>query len=136
MCPVDDACNWTLGSANLNLGVETRESFNSLGLAMSQDSNVAVGQISHRLREWIHEVNNALFITKGFLEEIEADAKSRTYLKPNFDHDNFLEMIETVVRSVDRIDKNVQKLRKYAKEEVFVQSGVDRPIRRSETILR
>jgi hypothetical protein len=99
---------------------------------MDQNSNVAVGQISHRLREWIHEVNNALFITKGFLEEIEADSKSRAYLKPHFDHENFLEMIETVVRSVDRIDRNVQKLRKYAKEDVFSENGLERPVRRSE----
>jgi uncharacterized protein YwgA len=99
---------------------------------MNQDSNFAVGQVSNRLREWIHEVNNALFITKGFLEEIEADAKSRSYLKANFDHENFLEMIETVVRSVDRLDRNVQKLRKYAKEDVFSESGVERPARRGE----
>lgn len=100
---------------------------------MSGDSR-CVGQISHRLREWIHEVNNALFITKGFIEEIEADAKSRSYLKPHFDHDNFLEMIETVVRSVDRLDRNVQKLRKYAREDLFVESGVERPMRRSENL--
>lgn len=100
---------------------------------MSGDSR-CVGQISHRLREWIHEVNNALFITKGFIEEIESDAKSRSYLKPHFDHDNFLEMIETVVRSVDRLDRNVQKLRKYAREDLFVESGVERPMRRSENL--
>ncbi|NBO38317.1 hypothetical protein EBU99_07015 [bacterium] len=102
---------------------------------MAQESQEAVGQISIRLREWIHEVNNALFITKGFLEEIESDAKSRSYLKPNFDHDNFVEMIETVVRSVDRLDRSVQKLRKYAKEEVFRESGVERPARRHEMIV-
>ncbi|MEN9811134.1 MAG: hypothetical protein RLZZ488_2701 [Pseudomonadota bacterium] len=100
---------------------------------MSGDSR-CVGQISHRLREWIHDVNNALFITKGFIEEIEADAKSRSYLKPHFDHDNFLEMIETVVRSVDRLDRNVQKLRKYAREDLFVESGVERPTRRGENL--
>ncbi len=101
---------------------------------MNQEPQQAVGQISVRLREWIHEVNNALFITKGFLEEIEADAKSKAYLKPHFDHDNFCEMIETVVRSVERLDRNVQKLRKYAKEEVFRENGVA-PVRRSENIL-
>ncbi|MEN9528154.1 MAG: hypothetical protein RI932_27 [Pseudomonadota bacterium] len=102
---------------------------------MTQESRQAVGQISIRLREWIHEVNNALFITKGFLEEIEADAKTRAYLKPHFDHDNFNEMIETVVRSVDRLDRSVQKLRRYAREEVFRETGVDAPARRSETTL-
>ena len=102
---------------------------------MSQEPQEAVGQISIRLREWIHEVNNALFITKGFLEEIESDAKSRSYLKANFDHDNFCEMIETVVRSVDRLDSNVQKLRRYAKDEVFRETGVERPARRGETLI-
>ena len=99
---------------------------------MSQESQQAVGQISGRLREWIHEVNNALFITKGFLEEIEADAKSRAYLRPHFDHANYLEMIETVMRSVERIDFNVEKLRKYAREEVFKESGITKPLRRTE----
>jgi signal transduction histidine kinase len=99
---------------------------------MSQESVQAVGQISLRLREWIHEVNNALFITKGFLEEIESDTNSRAYLKPHFDHENYRDMVETVVRSVERLDRSVQKLRKYAREEVFVESGVESPLRRTE----
>ncbi|MEY4064452.1 MAG: hypothetical protein RIR26_660 [Pseudomonadota bacterium] len=102
---------------------------------MQQESQEAVGYISNRLREWIHEVNNALFITKGFLEEIEADAKSKAYLKPHYDHDNFREMIETVGRSVDRIERSVQKLRKYAKEEVFRETGLEIPARRSESTI-
>lgn len=96
---------------------------------MSQEPAQAAGQISIRLREWIHEVNNALFITKGFLEEIEADTKTRDYLKPHFDHDNFRDMVDTVARSVDRLDRSVQKLRKYAREEVFNDAGVEPPSR-------
>ncbi|MEY2987758.1 MAG: hypothetical protein RJB13_1279 [Pseudomonadota bacterium] len=99
---------------------------------MSQEPVQAVGQISLRLREWIHEVNNALFITKGFLEEIEADTKTRAYLKPHFDHENFRDMVDTVARSVDRLDRSVQKLRKYAREEVFNEAGVEPPTRRHE----
>lgn len=102
---------------------------------MTQESRQAVGQISIRLREWIHEVNNALFITKGFLEEIESDAKTHAYLKPNFDHNNFNDMIETVVRSVDRLDRSIQKLRRYAKEEVFRETGIDAPMRSNESTL-
>lgn len=103
---------------------------------MVQESQQEVGQISVRLREWIHEVNNALFITKGFLEEIEADAKTRAYLKPHFDHDNYVEMIQTVVRSVERLDHNVQKLRRYAREELFRESGTTRAAGRTETTPR
>jgi signal transduction histidine kinase len=99
---------------------------------MSQEPVQAVGQISLRLREWIHEVNNALFITKGFLEEIEADTKSRAYLKPHFDHENFRDMVDTVARSVDRLDRSVQKLRKYAREDVFNDVGVEPPARRHD----
>lgn len=102
---------------------------------MIQESNLTVGQISQRLREWIHEVNNALFITKGFLEEIESDSKTRAYMKPHFDHENFVDMIDTVLRSVDRIDRNVQKLRKYAREDLFHESGVPRPTGRGEKVL-
>jgi uncharacterized protein YbcV (DUF1398 family) len=34
-----------------------------------ETSENVVLMISARLREWIHEVNNALFITKGFREK-------------------------------------------------------------------
>jgi hypothetical protein len=86
-----------------------------------------VVMVSARLREWIHEVNNALFITKGFLEEVSGEVEEKTYLQDAFDHENFLDMLHTVNRSVERIDLNLQKLRKFAKEEIFDESGVKRP---------
>jgi len=83
--------------------------------------------VSARLREWIHEVNNALFITKGFLEEISGEVEEKTYLQESFDHENFVDMVQTVTRSVDRIDTNLQKLRRFAKEELFEMTGVKKP---------
>ena len=83
--------------------------------------------VSARLREWIHEVNNALFITKGFLEEISGEVEEKTYLQATFDHENFVDMVQTVTRSVERIDTNLQKLRRFAKEEIFEATGVKKP---------
>lgn len=87
----------------------------------------AVLLVSARLREWIHEVNNALFITKGFLEEISGEVEEKNYLQDSFDHENFVDMLQTVERSVERIDQNLQKLRRFAKEEIFDTTGVKRP---------
>ena len=87
----------------------------------------AVLMVSARLREWIHEVNNALFITKGFLEEISGEVEEKNYLQDSFDHENFIDMLQTVGRSVERIDQNLQKLRRFAKEEIFDTTGVKRP---------
>jgi hypothetical protein len=36
-------------------------------------------------------------------------------------------MLETVGRSVERIDQNLQKLRRFAKEEIFAASGIQSP---------
>lgn len=92
-----------------------------------ENMDATVLMVSARLREWIHEVNNALFITKGFLEEISGEVGEKNYLQDSFDHENFLDMLQTVSRSVDRIDLNLQKLRKFAKEELFDATGVKRP---------
>jgi nitrogen fixation/metabolism regulation signal transduction histidine kinase len=91
---------------------------------MSESPESLVPRISVHLREWIHEVNNALFVTKGFLEEIQADVQDRNYESGDFDHDNFNDMLKTIVRNVERIDQNLQKLRKYAKQDLFEISGV------------
>ncbi len=91
---------------------------------MQKNSEEIVGMVSSRLREWVHEVNNALFITKGFLEEVQTEIQDKNYTKPEFDHENLTDMMETIGRSVERIDTNLQKLRKFAKEEIFELSGV------------
>jgi hypothetical protein len=94
---------------------------------MSEPSESLVPRISVHLREWIHEVNNALFVTKGFLEEIQADVQDKNYESDGFDHENFNDMLKTIVRNVERIDQNLQKLRKYAKQDIFDISGVPPP---------
>ena len=86
---------------------------------MSQTNENLAPLVSSRLREWIHDVNNALFVTKGFLEEIEEEVKCKGYQTEDFDHENFVDMLSTVLRNVEKIDRNLQKLRKYAKEEIF-----------------
>lgn len=91
---------------------------------MTENRENTALMVSARLREWIHDVNNALFIAKGYLEELQDEITSQSYLQPDFDHENFAEMIETVARSVGRIDGNLIKLRNYAKDDVFEQAGI------------
>jgi hypothetical protein len=86
-----------------------------------------VEMVSVRLREIVHDINNALFVTKGFLEEISEDIRDKKYLTPNYDHENFGDMLATVTRNADKIDQNLNILRKFAKEEIFDKSGVPKP---------
>ena len=100
---------------------------NGTSMHLADASAATVLMVSSRLREWIHEVNNALFITKGFLEEISGEVEEKTYLQDSFDHENLVDMLQTVTRSVERIDANLQKLRRFAKEEVFELTGIQKP---------
>ncbi|KAB8030002.1 hypothetical protein [Fluviispira multicolorata] len=90
----------------------------------TQTPESIVNMVSLRLRELIHDINNALFVTKGFLEELGEDVTEKKYLDPKFDHENFVDMISTITRNVEKIDQNLIKLRKFAKEEVFEKTGV------------
>ncbi len=86
-----------------------------------------VSMVSKRLREIIHDMNNALFVTKGFIEELNEDVKGKKYLEANYDHENIADMVATIARNADKVDQNLNKLRKFAKEEIFDKSGVERP---------
>ncbi|BBH53613.1 hypothetical protein [Fluviispira sanaruensis] len=93
-----------------------------------QTPEAIVNMVSLRLREIIHDINNALFVTKGFLEELSDDVKEKKYTDPKFDHENFNDMISTISRNVEKIDQNLIKLRKFAKEEVFEKTGVTKTL--------
>ncbi|WP_186646840.1 hypothetical protein [Fluviispira vulneris] len=93
-----------------------------------QTPEAIVNMVSLRLREIIHDINNALFVTKGFLEELSDDVKEKKYADPKFDHENFNDMIATISRNVEKIDQNLIKLRKFAKEEVFEKTGVTKTV--------
>lgn len=86
-----------------------------------------VNMVSLHLRELIHDVNNALFVAKGFLEELNEDTQGKRYVDPAFDHENFSDMISTISRNIDKIDKNIVKLRVFAKEEIFNKTGMPKP---------
>lgn len=85
-----------------------------------------VNMVSQRLREIIHDMNNALFVTKGFLEELSDDIKAKKYLQSNYDHENIADMITTIARNAQKVDENLSKLRKFAKEEIFEKSGLQK----------
>jgi len=94
---------------------------------MTDSSQEIVQEISQNLRHWIHDVNNALFVTKGFLEEIEIEIKDKNYIQPDYDHENLADMVETLSRNVLKMEANLQKLRKYAKEDIFANAQLSVP---------
>lgn len=85
-----------------------------------------VNMVSERLREIIHDMNNALFVTKGFLGELSEDIQSKNYLESNFDHENMADMMATVLRNAEKLDQNVNKLRTFAKDELFELTAVSK----------
>jgi hypothetical protein len=87
-----------------------------------------VNMVSNRLREIIHDMNNALFVTKGFIEELAEDVNSKKYLESNYDHENMADMLSTIFRNADKVDQNLNKLRKFAKDEIFELTGVTKPL--------
>ena len=92
-----------------------------------QTSEVIVNMVSLHLRELIHDVNNSIFVAKGFLDELAEETHGKRYLDPNFDHENFSDLVATINRNIDKIDQNFEKLKKFAKEEIFDKTGVQKP---------
>ncbi len=83
-----------------------------------------VNLVSDKLREIIHEMNNALFVAKGFLEDLSDDVKEKRYQANDYDHENFVDMIATINRNTEKVNDNLNKLRKFAKEDLFELTGV------------
>ncbi len=96
-------------------------------MPVEQSPEAIVNMVSLHLRELIHDINNALFVTKGFLEELNEDTQNKRYMDPSFDHENFQDMVSTINRNIEKIDTNLIKLRKFAKEEIFDKTGVPKP---------
>jgi galactokinase/mevalonate kinase-like predicted kinase len=95
-------------------------------MSSPQTPEFIVSMVSQRLRELVHDLNNSIFITKGFIEELSEDITAKRYRESNFDDENFIDMIQTVNRTVEKIDQNLSQLRKFAKEEIFDKSGLPR----------
>jgi prephenate dehydratase len=72
-------------------------------MSQEQTPEAIVNMVSLHLRELIHDVNNALFVAKGFLEELSEDTQSRRYMDPAFDHENFGDMVSTINRNIEKI---------------------------------
>jgi hypothetical protein len=96
-------------------------------MSEAQTTENIVNMISVQLRELVHDINNALFVAKGFLEELNEDTREKRYLDPQFDHENFFDMVTTITRNVEKIDQILIKLRKFSKEEIFDKTGVPKP---------
>jgi len=96
-------------------------------MTQEQTPEAIVNMVSLHLRELIHDVNNALFVAKAFLEELNEDTQGKKYMDPGFDHENFSDMVTTINRNIEKIDNNLVKLRKFAKEDIFDKTGVARP---------
>ena len=64
------------------------------------------------LREWFQNTLHSLFIAKGFCEELQTQIASRRYLKSNFDHDNFADVVEALGRNVERVEGQLRQLQK------------------------
>ncbi len=83
--------------------------------------------ISGHLRENIHDINNALFVTKGFVEELSEELKRLESRADESERKLLKEMFDALSRNVTKLDSSIQNLRMFAKhgiyEEPFCRAG-------------
>lgn len=78
-------------------------------------------------RKFIHDANNALFVAKGFAEEIGFVVKDGEYKKADFDAAGFANMVDRIAASIDKVSLNIKGLGQYVREDVFSALGVENP---------
>ena len=97
-----------------------------------QASQVSLGdvhKISRQLRETIHDMNNALFVMKGFMDELSTDVRQELFRKPDYDCQTFKDMFEAVHRNMQKLDASVQSLRHFARKEIYSEAfAQSRPV--------
>jgi hypothetical protein len=84
-------------------------------------------EASKKARVVVHDANNALFVAKGFVEEIGFVIKDEEYLKPGFNKEELVSMLNKVVANMDKIGTHLKQLGKFAREDVFDSLGVKNP---------
>lgn len=76
--------------------------------------------ISNHLREILHNINNSMFVMKGFLEEARNELEA---LESGSDKElsvsSLRVMLETIERNAGKLDTSVQTLRKFAKSDLY-----------------
>ncbi len=94
---------------------------------MTAANDERVVEASKKLRAWIHDANNALFVARGFVDEISFVIKGEEYLAADFDKADFLQMLEKIGRGLVRAEENVRNIGGFARDEMFEISGVKKP---------
>lgn len=94
---------------------------------MTVENEVLVLEASKQLRGWIHDANNALCVARGFVDELSFVVKGEEYLAPNFDKEDFAQMLEKVNRGLLRAEENVRNIGGFARNDIFTISGVKKP---------
>ena len=98
-------------------------------MASSEMSQEEIVKWVHlHLRKWCHDSSNALFIAKGFLEEVLDDLNQRKTESKDEEVNKTLDSLAAVVRAMTRLEDQVLKLRYFAKDEIFDHTGVTRPL--------
>jgi hypothetical protein len=87
----------------------------------------SLSEFSRQARKLVHDANNALFVAKGFAEEIGYVVKDEEYLKPDFRREELVEMIQKVIGNLDKVGEYLKTLGKCAREDVFAAAGSKNP---------
>lgn len=82
-----------------------------------------IDKISQQLREWVHSASDSIFVARGFVEELAQEIRAKDYLKEDFDHESFSRMAEGLLRNIEKIDRNLHNLRRFAKQDIFKAKG-------------
>jgi hypothetical protein len=82
---------------------------------------------SKKLRVWVHEANNALFVARGFMEEIGTVIKEEEYRSPDFDRDDLVQMFEKVSKGLMRAEEQIRNVGTFARKDIFEMADVKKP---------
>ncbi len=76
-------------------------------------------EASQTARKCVHDANNALFVAKGFTQEIGYIIEGKEYLKPDFNKEDLANMLEKITANIDKIGNHLKALGKFAREDIF-----------------
>ncbi len=94
---------------------------------MGLELDERVIESSKQLRVWVHDANNALFVARGFMEEISTVIKEEEYRSPDFDRDDFVQMLEKVAKGLNRAEEQIRNVGVFARKDLFEMAGVKKP---------
>jgi hypothetical protein len=83
--------------------------------------------LGEKARKSVHDANNSLFVAQGFLDEIVLVIKGGEHLKPGFNKEEFLSMLDKVLMNLNKVGLQLKDLGQFARVDHFESLGEKNP---------